>query len=310
MRRKVRVSAPGKIILSGEHAVVYGFPAILAAVDRRLLLSIEKSNRLQVVPAKATDIVKRALGVVGKKFKEEDLEKLKVSLNSQIPIGCGMGSSAAFAVGITAGIFELLDQPKNLAIINECAYEIEKKQHGNPSGGDNTIVTYGGFLWYRKEGEGFKIFEKIKPKSAPTLWLINSGKPQENTGEMVAKVKDFYQQNPARVRSLFFESEKLTRAFLELLQGEKSYSLIDLLKENEAILDSLGVVSPKARRIIQKIEQLGGGAKVSGAGGIKNGSGIILAYHKDADLLPNFAKRSSLEYFKATLGEKGVTEEK
>jgi mevalonate kinase len=310
MSKKINISVPGKIILSGEHAVVYGFPAILAAVDRRLLVGIEKSNKFEVVPAKATDIVRRAMKIVGKKFREEDLGKLKVSLGSQIPIGCGMGSSAAFAVGITAGIFELLNQPGNLATINGCAYEIEKKQHGNPSGGDNTISAYGGFLWYRKEAEGLRISSHLTTKLFPDIFLINSGKPEETTGEMVTRVKSLYLNSPLKIEKTFKEIEATTRGFLRFLLNEESLDIRELIRINERLLEDLGVVSPTTRALIRKIEEIGGAAKISGAGGIKKNSGIVLVFHSQPEALLSFAKKKNLDIFKVKLGVKGVKIEK
>ena len=115
-----RVSAPAKLILSGEHAVTYGNSAILVAINKRLTASRSQNG--------------------------------KIEITSEIPIGAGMGSSAAFSVATSAVKLGKIDLEK----INEMAYKMEKKFHGNPSGADNTICTYGGFLWYRKENENFK----------------------------------------------------------------------------------------------------------------------------------------------------------
>src|SRR5690242_8139521 len=127
-------SAPGKIILLGEHSVVYGYPAIASSINRRLTIQNGK-------------------------------------IKSNIPMGAGMGSSAAFAVA-SAGI--KIGKP-NLVKINGLAYEMEKKRHGNPSGLDNTVSTYGGFLWFRKENENFNIFKQIPSQKIPRIYLINTG---------------------------------------------------------------------------------------------------------------------------------------
>ena len=135
--------------------MVYGYPAILSAVNRRLFVEIEKGQGgVGVVPTEGTSWVRYAIERIKESLGRESLDGLRIKINSQFPIGCGMGSSAAFAVAITAAVFKFVNYSWNLEKINQIAYEIEKRQHGNPSGGDNTVSAYGGFLWYRKEAEG------------------------------------------------------------------------------------------------------------------------------------------------------------
>ena len=310
MPRVVKVSAPGKIILSGEHAVVYGYPEILCAINRRLTVEIQKSeNALEVTPPEGELFVKYGLELIKTKLGIGELGNLKIKIDSQIPLGCGLGSSAAFAVALTAGIFKFLKLPWSLKNINGIAYEIEKKQHGTPSGGDNTVCTYGGFLLYRKETEIFKVFSSLKTKIFPKVFLINSGKRLESTGEMVKAVKDFVFKSPQKAEQIFKETEKITRSFLRYLSGEE-LNFGDLIKNNERLLEKLGVVSDKTKILIRKIEKNGGSAKISGAGGFKGSSGVILVYHQDPKILLKFAGEENLEMFEVKLGEKGVRSEK
>lgn len=279
---KVRVSAPGKIILTGEHAVVYGYPAILAAVDMRLV-------------------------VEGWKIGRQTGTKI---LRSDIPIGVGMGSSAALSVATVAAKTVLEEKRWDLDNINSMAYESEKKYHGNPSGGDNTIVAYGGFLWYRKETESFKIFRQIIPKTnLPNFFLINSGTPKETTGEMVSKVADMRARNLKKITRVLVKIEGVARKFLKsLIEGNGDWN--ELIKENEMCLELLGVVSDWGRNLIRRLEKIGAAAKISGAGGITNGSGIVLVYHRDEERLKNFCESNNLEIFSVKLGGEGVRIEK
>ncbi|OGM75746.1 hypothetical protein A2210_02345 [Candidatus Woesebacteria bacterium RIFOXYA1_FULL_40_18] len=273
--KNLKVSAPGKIILSGEYAVVYGHPALLTAVSRRLSITSEGGK--------------------------------KRLIDSNIPIGCGMGSSAAYAVAISALKLKLGGGQWDLEKINKEAYKIEKRRHGNPSGGDNTISTYGGFLWYRKEAESLKIFSKISPsKNFPKIFFIDTGKPDESTKEMVSMVGKYYKNHRKKIERIFVNIEGITRAFLKLLTGEENASSVELLKENEKLLEKLDVVSLFTQFIIRKIEKMGGAAKILGAGGKKLGSGIILCYHSNPDKLLKFAEKENLDMFNLKLGEKGV----
>lgn len=271
MKKTAKFSAPGKLIISGEHAVVYGYPAIATAVDFRL--SIDKDGKIE----------------------------------SDIPMGAGMGSSAAFAVvksGVKLGKWDLEK-------INSLAYEMEKKQHGNPSGVDNTVVTYGGFLWYRKESENFKTFKQISPRvKLPELYLLNTGKPLESTKEMVHYVAGLRERSKRRVDGIFREIEVVTRGFLKLLLKETGADFSRLMQDNEKLLERLGVVSESTKAIIHKIEKVGGFAKISGAGGRKNGSGMVLIHHSDVEKLVLFAKQNNLNLMPVKLGEEGIRIEK
>lgn len=279
---KVRISAPGKIILTGEHAVVYGYPAILAAVDKRLAVEGQKIGRQT---------------------------EIKV-LSSDIPIGAGMGSSAALSVASAATKIAIEKNRWNLDTINSAAYELEKKYHGNPSGGDNTVVTYGGFLWYRKEAESLKLFKQIVPKiKIPNFFLVNSGIPKETTGDMVSKVANFYAKNPKKTIRLLTQIEKIAKDFLRLLiEGNGDWA--EMIRENERCLELLGVVSERGKKLIKRLEKIGAAAKISGAGGTTAGSGIVLVYHQDEEKLRNFCGTNNLEIFSVKLGEEGVRIEK
>src|SRR5258706_2709366 len=271
MKKTNSVSTPGKLIISGEHAVVYGYPAIAAAVNFRLKIT---SNG---------------------------------NIESDIPIGAGMRSSAAYAVAKTALKFKKL----NLEKINSTAYSLDKLQHGNPSGVDNTVVTYGGFLWYRKENENFKTFRQIESKTKlPKNYLLNSGKPRETTREMVLHVRSLYERRKKWTKNVFGEIETIKKGFLKLLLEKKDDDFGRLMLENEELLEKLGVVSESAKTLIHRIEKIGGYAKISGAGGKKEGSGIVIIYHKDIDKITLFAKNNNLNIIPVKLGEEGVRIEK
>lgn len=310
--KRVKVSAPGKIILSGEHAVVYGYPAILSAVDRRLSieLSIKKGDLEVLTQHSSTEHAEYGIKRVVKEIGG-GTSGIKAEIYSQIPVGSGMGSSAALAVALTAALFKLRGQPWDLERINQVAYEIEKKQHGKPSGGDNTIVTYGGFLEFKKNADGSPNFSHISTEEHLSgLFVVNSGRPEETTREMVSMVGQLYENDKKRVGDIFEKIGQITFIFSRYLRGEGDIDVTELIRENQRLLERLGVVSPSAQNIVGEIEKIGGAAKISGAGGRKSGSGIILAYHKDPQKLLSLAKEMSLDIFSVKLGEEGVRWEK
>lgn len=275
---KIKISAPGKIILSGEHAVVYGKPALVAAVDRRLSLTLETMG-----------------------------EKIIFTAESDIPVGCGMGSSAALSVVRTAAVAEIFNLGLSPEKINQVAYDLEKEFHGNPSGVDNSIVTFGGFLWFRKEFEFLKNLWQLPlkfPKSLDKIILINSGKPKESTREMVELVKS--QSGSKSFPKILEGIEKQTRKMLLAIRGESEKDFRDAIADNQKFLESLGVVSPKTREIVQAIVQDGGVVKVSGAGGAKQGSGMLLCYHPEPAKLVVLAKQLKLKTLPVKLGVAGL----
>lgn len=304
----VKVSAPGKIILTGEHSVVYGYPAILASVDKRLSVQIQKSTKsLTVAPAFAHGFVKKGMRIFEKAVDGKINRNLRVKFESNILIGRGMGSSAATSVSLAAALLKYFRNEWNLKEINSVAYEMEKLHHGNPSGGDNTTSTYGGFLWFRKESEKFKIFSEINiKKKIPRLFLVDSGKPKETTKDMVFFVKDLYKKNPKKIEKILCELGDITNLFLKYLLKEERVSFPGLLRENEHMLEKLGVVSSSTKKVIRKIEDIGGSAKISGAGGKTGASGVIIAYHSNPVRLKSLAKNLGLNIFGLKLGKGGV----
>ncbi len=308
----LKISTPGKLILSGEHAVVYGYPALVAAVDRYIQLIVKKNRGgLSVKPLQAKSAVKRAIQEAHSFLKEKPNYNHSIKVHSSIPIGCGMGSSAALAVALSASILKYSNRPWSLDLVNDLAYEIEKIYHDSPSGVDNTIAVRGGYLWFRRESEAIKLFHKVKVnKKLENLYIINSGKPKESTGEMVQLVKQLYGKRPLYVKSVFSEMEKVSRGFLRYLTGEETNKIADLIKENQKLLEKIGVVSPSTKELIREIGKIGGATKVSGAGGMKGSSGILLVFHKDYGKLCEFTQRHKLDVEKIVLGRRGLKVEK
>ena len=307
MKVRIKASAPGKIILSGEHSVVYGYPALLSAIDYRLLVILRKINQKKdiILTSESDDLVRYGLRKLKFLLKEEK-KSLKIQIESEIPVSRGMGSSAALAVALAGAILKQAKKAFTAEELNRYAYEIEKKQHGNPSGADNSASLYGGFLFFQRQKEGQDLFRQLKPKRKPRILLIDSGRKAESTGEMVGLVKDYLGKYPRKIKKVIKNIGEVTFLFLEFLIEGKDHSFKELIRENERLLEELGVVSPRAKEIVRKIEKIGGVAKISGSGGKKAGSGILIAHHENLAVLSNFAKRENLFAYKVKLGERGA----
>lgn len=284
----VTVSVPGKVILMGDHAVVHGKPGLIAAVNRRL--SVEVSEGKQKHPQYILHILK----IVKDHFHLSTLPDIHVTIISDIPAGYHLGSSAAVAVATVGATMYFLKKIWNPIAINQLAYDAEKYIHITPSGVDNTAITFGGFLWYRKELEFLRSFWQLPlklPNALNHFSLIDTGTPKENTGEMVAFVK-----SQPNLREFLDANEIQTkRVAIALKEGDEK-TLIDALRKGERSLERIGVVSKKVIPIIRAIETSGGAAKILGGGGRAGGVGYLLCY----------AHRAPKGSVPITLGEEGI----
>ena len=308
----VTVSAPGKIHLMGEHAVVYGYPALLAAINLRMKVTIAESRDTSGITIHspedisyaryASDYILETLGITNPLPST-------MTITSDIPSGYHLGSSAATAVCVTAAMMYFYKKIWNPIRINEIAYEIEKKQHKNPSGGDNTVVTMGGLIWYRKELEFLRSIWQLPFKPHPQLahfMIAHTGRPKESTGEMVAIVSEHMKHDPIHIETQFRINELQTRRIAAAVKEGNEPELIASIREGERTLESIRVVSESVIACIRAIEHEGGAAKILGGGGVQGGVGCLLCYHSDPFVLLSICKRYSYDVTSIQLGEEGV----
>lgn len=346
---KILVSAPGKIHLLGEHAVVYGKPALLATIDKychveiipsqstnitikiknmqkSLTLTMEqviaqtknayekwqqysKNNDLSLLTSiteKLMDYPIIAIGETFSHYKKVPSKGFTMTIYSEIPIGSGLGSSAALAVSVTKGVTKLLNKKIDDDAVNTISFAIEQRIHGFPSGADNATVCFGGLVWFRKESPDLKIIQPVpfplSSKLAKNFILIDTGRPVESTGEMVRHVRELSKIDSNAVEQFLYNQEVLTKELLSAIKDNNEKELMQIITQGEKNLEKIEVVSSSTKSIIRTIEKAGGIAKISGAGGIKKGSGILLAYHPKKKILEAIANKNSLPYFTVTLG--------
>ena len=186
---KISYTAPAKVILSGEHAVVYGKPALVSAINLRLKFNLwevtKKINdkNILLISSKVKEYLEKEKIVFKNKFFDFKIE-------SEIPVGRGLGSSAALSVAAVASFLEFYTEQKfEKEIVNNLAFQIEKHFHKNPSGVDNSAACFGGLILYQRKIQLTNLKYKIPKKFEEKLLLIDSGEPKETTGEMVKLVE-------------------------------------------------------------------------------------------------------------------------
>ena len=310
-KKRVKVSAPGKLILSGEHGVVYGFPALVSAVNLRLAITAERSSHTEIITevSGAEKHIKEAINIVRNQLKLPPDDKYKLVIESQLT-SSGMGSSAALAACLTTSLAALYSKKLGINEVNNIAYKIEELKHTNPSGVDNTITVFGGTLWYRKETADLRCVTRVELSKLPQFVIIDSGLAEETTAEMVALVNKVYVQDKDKTEEIFRSMESLTRSLFSALLTQNFSQITKSINENDVLLDKLGIVSKRARLMIEEIKRNGGAAKISGAGGKRTGSGIIMEYHKQSRILFDLARKHNWIIKPVRLATEGLRYEK
>lgn len=311
---KIRVISPGKLILSGEHAVVYGAVACALAVNQSLegeyekreddyfFIYTEASNKPQALSIskiieleeiltsryhqflnkeleirdiihEASDLIWFTMAKVLKVLAPSSLLNKKnrikggdIRLKTTIPIGCGMGSSAALIINLILGLNELFHLNLSQEKIIELAISAENIQHGHSSGIDIKLSLMGGCYIFKKNQD----FSPVSLSSLP-LYYFNSGSPLSSTGECVSFVKK--KNFPS---CLWEEFDKTTLSFIQALENNHLNDLINAVKKNHRLLCDIGVVPLSIQKLIQEIESQGGAAKICGAGSIEGDQGGII----------------------------------
>lgn len=343
MLDQVEASAPGKLILMGEHAVVYGQPALVAAVDLRLTVRLRRTSgapglrlrlsdlepsdapagidgpvswsmvdtetrqaaaqwqrwfdangTLPFEPAGGVRAVRLAVGEaraaavrLGGRPREDT--GIELEIRSQLPVGAGFGSSAAMAVAVVLAWWRLCGlevddrgQPGIYSEVQRTALEIERRQHGTPSGVDTAAVLHGGLLWARRRTDGSVEMETVVPAhdGLRDLRVYHSGVPVETTGQVVAAVRERRQRQPAEVDAALDALGAATRALRAYLTQRDAprAALQAAVRRAEAALETLGVVPEPVRRRLRQLEAAGGAGKISGAGALSGAAaGCVLA---------------------------------
>lgn len=299
----ISYSAPAKVILSGEHSVVYGKPALVCAINKRLTVFLSPADgyscKEKIPLATVLTTIKNYLFKKNIKTPEK---RFNLKVSSEIPVGRGLGSSAAISVALASAYLDFYFKKKfDKKFVNDLAYQIEKHFHKNPSGVDNTASCFGGLIYYRKEFEFLKnitiLNYKIPKKIEDNLFLIDTGKPIESTSQMVEYVKKMYNKKPDLVEQILNDIEKITKKMVLAIVNEDIGLFQQCILDNEILLELLGVVSAKTKNILRKLSSLGVG-KITGAGGKKEGSGYVIFYAKEKLKLIKFLKQKKINYLK------------
>ncbi|MCD6040171.1 MAG: hddA [Gammaproteobacteria bacterium] len=329
--------APGKLILSGEHAVVYGCPALVMAVNRyvkttvlaqpeshitfcfqnkmiehtltfsalmqlkdRIKRNYEdflKGNlEIQKVLHKPLELVQFAVGLLLEVASIQSLGEMRIHMQTDSWIGCGMGSSAAAILSILVGLAHYLQITLSTDALFNLAHQAERAQHGKSSGLDLQSSLHGGCLYF-KEG---KISKRVPP--VLPLYLVNTGQPQTNTGECIVAASTYFKNG-----EISHDFAAVTDALDNALKLNKMQEAIFAVRENHKLLNAIGVVPLRVQQLIMEIEKKGGAAKISGAGAVAgNNAGAVLIAIEDVAVLHEISHRYQQEIIPIQCEARGV----
>lgn len=277
-----------KTILLGEHFVVYGIAAIGLGISKKIEVEISKAPHMKVESAHVDANLICGLEAVLSAMNITD--NFNVKIKSEIPVGSGLGSSAAVSVAFVRALSDEYKLNLSNEQISSYAYEAEKVYHGTPSGFDNMLATFGGAVVFQKRPEG-NLVKQLKIPKPLHIVIGTTGKKKGSTSEIITSVKAKMKKYPAIFSDFFNAESKIIEAALSAIENGKLEELGELMNFNHGLLSALGVSSKENEDIVQIARSMGAlGAKITGAG--MGGSCVILAKNeKNAEDIANEIKK-------------------
>ncbi|MFC1467591.1 mevalonate kinase [Verrucomicrobiota bacterium] len=310
----MKAVAPGKLILSGEHAVVHGAPALAMAIDRNAQTVVTPAEGESVsfsiqglepgesytlralqdfrdrvkhnydlflagklgirdVMAKPVDLFKYGYILALDALHHKIDEGVCMKIRSNIPMGCGLGSSAATVLSELRAIGHYLRVDFKPQWYYDFSLEVEKMQHGHPSGVDSYISLNGGCARFQN-GEAVSV-----PLPQLQMFLVETGAPECTTGECVVQVDKEFGRS-----SIWSEFAHVTMGMEGGIVKNDVELVRALIRENHSLLSKIGVVPEPVQQFVREVEAAGGAAKICGAGAIRgDAGGVVLVL---ADQMP------------------------
>ncbi len=270
----ISASAPAKTILFGEHAVVYGQPAIAVPVSGlRAFAEVHPgSGGLRITSADLdipvvidTEAVDHALALTARlvlKALDAAPPEAIISIRSDIPIASGLGSGAAVSTALARALCARLGRTIETAALNDLIYEVEKIHHGTPSGIDNTVIVYERPVYFVRG----QPIETLRIGAPFTLLIGDTGK-SASTRSAVAGVRELYDHDPQTIQPVLDEIGELVRQARMAIECGYHAVMGHLMTRNHLLLRKLTVSSPELDALVEAALGAGAlGAKLSGGG--------------------------------------------
>jgi mevalonate kinase len=330
----MKVAAPGKLILSGEHAMVYGSSALAMAINRYVHVQISRheqahldidlpnlkqrhslknedltmlrttiqrkydhflkgNHAISAVLQQPFELAHYSLSLLLEKFYQ--LGGLQINVSGNLPIGGGLGSSAALIIGMLYAISEHLHLNLTAETLLQYALEAEKMQHGYSQGQDLKVVLQGGLLFFSESQYRYR-YQFTWP-----LYFVYTGKPQTTTGECVSHVAKFF-----KASALLIAFNEVTLSMERAIQQCAFKDFQASIKENHKLLTHIEVVPEHVQNFIKNVEVFGS-AKICGAGAIAGvTAGSLLVTTEDETALSALCQQYNYDYSFIQIEPRGV----
>jgi mevalonate kinase len=312
-----KASAPGKLILFGEHFVVYGLPAIATAIEARTVAEVKKARKFSLHDKRPetpgykkekldqqSDSIQRILRAMGLEG-----EKVSIDLGGDLIAASGVGASGASCAAIAAALNEEFKLGKGIDEINDVAYEGERGYHGVPSGIDNCCSCYGGFILFRKDLKTRKgIVRQLHSKAVLSIIIGNTG-ITSNTAEVVEDVKKRKQRDPDKFSRMLDDYTVIVEKGETALDNGELKTIGLLMNMNHQILKEMDISSPELEELVDVASRSGAlGAKLTGTG--RGGLMIALVTDETKSSVASAIEKAGYRSEITRIGARGVRVER